>query len=136
MTIRQEHAEGGSFDASILLQPHFSFRRVSDGTLRTLDGAGAYASLIEVLDVPWVYSDPGLACPSCVSNFIPGHDGIDIVPFPLAGINSKHTVECGCSRRAVPTLSRWGFSVVLTLLLVLGSYSLARAQRHRRQVSA
>jgi hypothetical protein len=132
MTIRQDHAKGGTFDASILMQPYFSFRRVSDGALRALDGAGTYADLIDVVDVPWVYSNPDLACPSCVSNFIPGHDGVDLVDLALAGITSLHTVRCACSRSAVPALSPWGLAVALTLLLVLGSYSIARAKRTTR----
>ena len=132
MTIRQEHAEGGTFDASILLQPHFSFRRVSDGALRTLDGAGMYEDWIEVFGVPWVYTDPDLACPSCVSNLIPGHDGVNLVDFVFAGTSSLHTVQCGCSRSSVPALSPWGLAVALTLLLVLGSYSIARAKRPSR----
>jgi len=134
MTIRQEHAGGGTFDASIVLQPHFSFRRVSDGLVRTLDGAGTWQDVIQVVGVPWVYSAPDLACPSCVSNFVPGHDGVDLVDLALAGTTSLHTVRSACSGNPVPTLSPWGFAAALTLLLLLGGYSLARANRHHRRV--
>ena len=42
MTIRKEHANGGTFDAAIFVQPHFTFTRVADGQVLTLDGAGTY----------------------------------------------------------------------------------------------
>lgn len=126
MTIRQEHANGGTFDASILLQPYFTFERVSDGEIRTLDGVGIYQDLIEAIDVPWVYNDPTLSCPSCVTNFLPGHDGVSPKNYVLAGLNSQHTVRCGCLSGPIPTLSQWGMAAVLTMLLVTGVYLIAR----------
>jgi hypothetical protein len=129
MTIRQEHANGGTFDSAINLQPHFTFTRVSDSEVRTLDGVRIHQDLIEALGVPWVYSDPGLACPSCVTNFIPGHDGINPLDYTLAGVSSQHTIRCGCSPAAIPTLSQWGMGIVLTILLILGVYSIVRRRR-------
>jgi len=129
MTIRKLHDEGGTFDEAIFLQPYFTFTRVGDGEVRTLDGEGIYEDLIEALDVPWVYSDPGLACPSCVSNFIPGHDGNNPVDYALTGVKSLHTVRCGCIQSPIPTLSQWGLAVVLTIILVLGAYSIRRRRR-------
>ncbi len=129
MTIRKEHANGGTFDAAILLQPYFTFTRVSDSEVRTLDGAGIHEDLIEALGVPWVYADPNLACPSCVTNFIPGHDGVNPVNYTLTGSSSLHTVRCGCIQTPIPTLSQWGLAAVLTILLTLGIYLLARRRR-------
>jgi hypothetical protein len=130
MTIRKEHANGGTFDAAIYLQPHFTFTRVSDSETRTLDGAGMYEDLIEALGVPWVYADPHLACPSCVTNFIPGHDGVNPIDYALTGVISLHTVRCSCAyTTAIPTLSQWGTAIALIALLILGVYAIVR---HRR----
>ncbi|UCF06087.1 MAG: hypothetical protein JSV33_03385 [bacterium] len=131
MTIRKEHANGGTFDAAIYLQPYFTFTRVSDSEVRTLDGAGMYEDLIETLGVPWVYADPHLACPSCVTNFIPGHDGANPIDYALTGVMSLHTVRCSCTLAPaqIPTLSQWGTAAVLTVLLILGIYAVVRRQR-------
>jgi hypothetical protein len=127
MTIRQEHAEGGTFDASILLEPYFTFRRVSDSTVRTLDGAGTYEDLLNTVGVPWVYSDASLNCPVCVSNFMPGHDGASPVAFPFSGTSSQHTVRTSCSHTSIPTLSQWG--LVVFGMLLLAATALALRQR-------
>ena len=129
MTIRQEHPGGGTFDAQIFLQPHFTFTRVSDSTVRTLDGAGIYEDLLEAIGVPWAYTDPGLTCPTCVTNFIPGHDGVNPVPFVFAGTSSQHTVQSGCISGSIPTLSQWGLIAVATMLLILGGYVIVRRRR-------
>jgi hypothetical protein len=129
MTIRQEHAAGGTFDAQIYLQPYFTFTRVSDSTVLTLDGAGMYEDLLQAVDVPWVYADPGLTCPACVTNFIPGHDGVSPVDFVFVGTASQHTVRCGCISGEIPTLSQWGLIVLAGTLLALGGYTIARRRR-------
>jgi hypothetical protein len=129
MTIRQEHTNGGTFDAEVLLEPHFTFTRVSDSTVRTLDGAGSYEDLIVATDVPWVYADPGLDCPACVTNFIPGDDGTGPQPFVFTGTISSQAVECGCAPGAIPTLSEWGLIAALTILLIVGGYSIVRRRR-------
>lgn len=129
MTIRQEHPDGGTFDAQVYLQPYFTFTRVSDSTVRTLDGAGMYEDLINALGVPWTYNDPGLTCPSCVTNFIPGHDGVSPADFTFTGTSSLHTVRCGCISGAIPTLSQWGLIIAATILLALGGYTIARRRR-------
>jgi hypothetical protein len=129
LTIRQEHPEGGSFDASALLVPYFTFERVLDGEVRYLDGAGTYEDILSAIGVPWVYVDASLTCPVCASNFMPGHDGASLVAFPLAGSSSQHTVRCSCSQASLPTLSRWGLTSALTLLLTLGIYSTAGRRR-------
>lgn len=130
MTIRQEHADGGTFDAAVLLQPYFTFTRVSDSEVRTLDGAGGYQDLIDAVNVSWVYSDPDLSCPSCVTNFIPGHNGVSPVDFTFTGVRSQHTVHCSCTETPpIPMVSRWGLIAALTILLMLGAYMVTR--RHR-----
>jgi hypothetical protein len=129
MTIRQEHSNGGTFDAQIFLQPQFTFTRVSDSTVRILDGAGAYEDLLNAIDVPWTYSDPSLTCPNCVTNFIPGHDGVIPSDFSFVGTSSLHTVRCGCISGIIPTLSQWGLIIVATMLLVLGGYTIVRRRR-------
>jgi hypothetical protein len=126
MTIRQLDPDGGTFDAAIVLQPHFTFTRVSDSQVRTLDGAGTYDDLIEAIDVPWVFTDPGLACPSCMTNFIPGHNGAGPIDFTFAGVSSQHTVHVGCTAGPIPTLSEWGLIAALTILMILGVYWIAR----------
>jgi len=129
MTIRQLHPGGGIFDAQIFLQPYFTFTRVSDSMVATLDGAGTYEDLLNAIDVPWVYADPILTCPACVTNFIPGHDGVNPSEFTLAGTSSQHAVRCGCVSGTIPTLSQWGLIVVATVLLVLGGYTIVRRRR-------
>lgn len=126
MTIRQEHANGGTFDAEIVLQPYFTFTRVSDGEERTLDGALTHQDTISVAGVPWVYSDPDLSCPACGSNFIPGHDGNQRVAFSLAGTSSQHMVMSSCVSTAIPALSEWGLLLATVLLLALGATIIAR----------
>jgi hypothetical protein len=126
MTIRQEQPDGGTFDAQIFLQPYFTFTRVSDSTVLTFDGAGTYEDLLNAVNIPWVYSDPSLTCPSCVTNFIPGHDGVNPIAFALTGTSSQHNVRCGCVSGAIPTLSQWGLILVTTLLLALGGYTIFR----------
>ncbi len=129
MLIRQEHTNGGTFDAEIYLQPYFTFTRVSDSEVRILDGAGTYEDLISATGVPWVYTDPGLACPSCVTNFLPGHNGIEPVQYTYSGTNSMHTVRCGCLQNPIPTLSQWGLGIVLSVLLIAGGYLIVRRRR-------
>ena len=129
MTIHLDTPDGGVFDSEILLQPYFTFTRVSDGEVRTLDGAVTYQDLISVTAVPWVYSDPGLTCPPCASNFIPGHNGTNKVPYAYNGTMSQHTVLSSCSAAAIPTLSQWGVAAVLVLLLTLGVFSMLRLRR-------
>jgi hypothetical protein len=129
MTIRQEHANGGTFDAAILLQPYFTFTRQSDSFVVELDGAGTYQDLIEAIDVPWVYNDPTLACPSCVTNFIPGHNGVGPVNYAYTGLSSQHTVRAACASTAIPTLSEWGLIAATTLLLILGAYTIVRRRK-------
>jgi hypothetical protein len=129
MTIRQEKADGGTFDAEILLQPYFTFTRVSDNEVRTLDGAGLYDDTISALNVPWVYADPGLACPECVSNFLPGHDGVEPVAYAYVGTLSNHTLGCGCIQNPIPTLSQWGLAAVLTVLMTVGVCWIVRRRR-------
>jgi len=129
MTIRKEHPNGGTFDAAITVQPYFTFTRVSDSTVRTLDGAGTYADLVEVLDAPWVYSDPALECPPCVSNFIPGHNGAGPVNYAYTGMKSKHTVRCGCLPAVIPTLSQWGLIAVLSVVFVVGAYFIVKRRK-------
>jgi hypothetical protein len=126
MTIRKEHANGGTFDAAILLQPYFTFTRVSDSEVRTLDGAGTYADLIGVTNVPWVYEDPDFSCPSCASNFIPGHDGINTVEYSYSGVMSQHTILSSCVSTSIPTLSQWGLLFALVILLTVGVFAIAR----------
>lgn len=129
MTIHLDLPDAGVFDSEILLQPYFTFTRVSDGEVRTLDGAGTYQDLISVTGVPWVYGDPGLACPPCASNFIPGHNGTSKVPYTYTGTMSQHTVRSSCLPAAIPVLSGWGAAVVLLLMLVLGVFSISRVRR-------
>jgi hypothetical protein len=129
MLIRQEHANGGTFDAEIYLQPYFTFTRVSDSQVVTLDGAGTYEDLISAINIPWVYSDPDLACPSCVTNFLPGHNGNQLVDYTYFGTSSMHTVHSGCAQNPIPTLSQWGLAIVLTLLLLAGGYLIVRRRR-------
>jgi len=129
MTIRHEIPEGGTFDSEILLQPHFKFTRVSDGEVRELDGAGLYEDLISVSNVPWVYEASIVACPSCASNFIPGHDGAGKVPYTYSGTKSQLTVQSACLQTPIPTLSQWGLLAALTFLLTAGAYSIARRRR-------
>lgn len=129
MTIRHEVPEGGTFDAEFLLQPHFKFTRVSDGEVRELEGAGLYEDLISVSNVPWVYEASNVTCPSCASNFIPGHNGVNKVPYTYSGLKSQHTVQCACLQTPIPTLSQWGLLVALTVLLTAGACTIAR---HRR----
>jgi hypothetical protein len=131
MTIRLDTPEGGTFDSEFLLQPYFTFTRESDGEVRELDGAGLYQDLISVLNVPWVYEDPNIACPSCASNFIPGHNGLNKVEFTYAGLKSQHTVQSGCTQIPIPTLTQLGLLAVLTIMLMAGAYSITRRRRDR-----
>lgn len=131
MTIRKQHANGGTFDAELLIQPHFTFTRVSDSSVRTLDGAGTYQDLVNAVDVPWVYAAPDLACPACVTNFAPGHDGAGKVGFALSGTSSFHTLLNGCVLASIPTLPQLGMIVAFVLLLAVGAYWIAA---HRRVV--
>ncbi|MFH1754893.1 MAG: hypothetical protein ABIA59_04245 [Candidatus Latescibacterota bacterium] len=132
MTIRLDVADGGTFDSEFLLQPHFTFTRVSDSEIRELDGAGIYQDLISVTNVPWVYEDPKVACPSCASNFIPGHNGVNKVEYSYTGLKSQHTVQSGCAQIPIPTLSQWGLLAVLTMLLIAGTYSITRRRGLKR----
>lgn len=135
MTVSKTHANGGTFDAEITLQPYFTFTRVSDSTVRTLDGAGLYHDMIATTDVPWVYEDPELACPSCSSNFIPGHNGLNAVEFSLTGTLSQHTLKSSCPSAAIPTLSQWGLALVVAILLTLGVCVIARRRTAQVQAS-
>jgi len=130
MTIRQEHADGGTFDAAILLQPHFTFRRVSDSEIRMLDGVGIYEDLIETINVAWAYSDPDLSCPSCVTNFVPGHSGANPVDFAFTGMRSQHTVRSSCTETPpIPTIPQWALIAALTVLVTLGAYMVTWRRR-------
>lgn len=126
MTIRLEHSEGGTFDSEILLQPYFTFTRVSDGEVRTLDGAGTYQDLIAATNVPWVYGDPDLTCPSCTSNFVPGHNGLNKVVYDYTGVLSNLSVQSACVETAIPTLSQWGQLAVVLVLMTAGAFLIAR----------
>jgi hypothetical protein len=129
MTIRLDLPTGGTFDSEILLQPHFKFTRVSDGEVRELEGAGLYEDVISVSNVPWVYEASNVTCPSCASNFIPGHNGVGKVPYTYSGGMSQHTVQSSCLQTPIPTLTQWGLFSALTLLLIAGAYSIARRRR-------
>jgi hypothetical protein len=129
MTIRLEHSEGGTFDSDILLQPYFTFTRVSDAEVRTLDGAGVYQDLIAATNVPWVYGDPDVTCPSCTSNFVPGHNGLNKVEYSYVGTLSNLSVRSSCIETAIPTLSQWGQLAALLALLAAGAYLIARRRR-------
>jgi hypothetical protein len=130
MTVRFEIPSGGTFDSEILVKPHFAFERVSDGEIRVFDGAGTYDDLISVSNVPWVYGDPSLTCSPCASNFIPGHDGLNKVEYTYSGVMSQHTVRSACLA-PIPTLSQWGQLAALTILLIVGAYSITRRRRTR-----
>ncbi|MFQ5589878.1 MAG: dockerin type I domain-containing protein [Phycisphaerae bacterium] len=83
MVITRTHGNGGTFDASLPLQPRFTFTKVDDPTaVRTLD----YPSLglgpveINLTQVPWVDLlgpdlDGTVAAPSN-GNFVPGVDEV------------------------------------------------------------
>jgi hypothetical protein len=135
MTIQLDHPEGGVFNTEITVQPHFTFTRVSDSAERTLDGAGTYQDVISATNVPWVHSDPDLSCPSCASNFIPGHNGTNTVAFNLTGTSSQHTVKSSCVQAVIPTLSQLGLALALAILVMLGIYVLARRRTVCEQVS-
>ncbi len=128
ITIRKEHADGGTFDIAVILRPYFTFTRVSDSYVQELDGAGTWDDLIETMDVPWVYSPVGHACPPCAGNFLPGCNGTMIVPFVLSGPLSVHTVISACTLN-IPTLSQWGMIAVAALLLVAGVYMISRKRK-------
>ncbi len=128
MTITKEHADGGTFDETVVFQPYFTFTRVSDMTVRTLDGASIYDETLEAQDVPWVYAAPPLECPPCASNFIPGHNGTQKVPFVLSGIQSTQTVMCACTI-STPTLTQWGVIAIAALLLAAGAFVISRRRR-------
>jgi len=99
MTIRQEHANGGTFDSELLVYPMFRFTKVNEpGQVRVLDGGvhGLYNHFIAT-DVPWIYTTPPEG--SCTSNFCvnPGnvtvmqaewaaHGVISICPGVSAGV--------------------------------------------------
>lgn len=129
MTIRKEHANGGTFDAEITLQPYFTFTRVSDGTEKTLDGALVYQDVISVTNVPWVYEDPGLGCPSCSGNFFPGHNGVQPVEFSLTGTLSQHTVKSSCGSTSIPALSQWGLALLWAFIMGMGIATIVRRRR-------
>lgn len=131
MTIRKEHANGGTFDAEITLQPYFRFTRVSDGEERTLDGAITYQDVISVAGVSWVYEDPENGCPSCSSNFIPGHNGTQLVEFNFSGTLSQHTVKSSCGSVSIPTLSEWGLALAVAIIMVMGITTIAGRRRIR-----
>lgn len=126
MTIRFEDPQGGTFDAEFLLQPFFTFTRVSDGEVRTLDGSGKYQDPISASGVPWVYEAPGVSCPPCASNFIPGHDGTGKVEYTYSGTLSQHTAVSSCIDSAIPSLSGWSRMAAIIVLLALGSYLMMR----------
>lgn len=127
MTITQTYANGGTFLGEVLLHPFFRFTRVSDGEERTLDGWESYSDMLD-FSGPWVYEDPALPCPSCASNFLPGHDGSGKVPFYFTGTLSQHNVQSSCGAVSIPTLSQWGMAIALAILLAFGIFMVRRRQ--------
>lgn len=56
MTIRREKAEGGSYDSSLPVLPKFTFTRISDSAVRTLDcGLGGCGGpiVLQLTNSPW-----------------------------------------------------------------------------------
>lgn len=75
MTITQNDANGGTFDAQIQVVPLFTFIRLSDGTTRTFDGAmlppGGF--MLQANGVPWRTGCilPALGVPGLNDGFCP-----------------------------------------------------------------
>lgn len=79
INIRKTHANGGTWDSLLPVQPKFTFTQVVNPlNVRVLDtGTSGIPPIILHVDpadiVPWSYTPPlGMAVPGCTSNFFPG----------------------------------------------------------------
>lgn len=69
MTITKTHVNGGTFEATLPVQPRFTFTRVGDEAVRVLDTG----DLVPFLEFH-VETTPWSICPGGGSNFCPGWD--------------------------------------------------------------
>lgn len=106
--------DGGTFDSQLPVRPQFTFRRLSDNTIRTLDaGAPAFSSFFDVfveIDAPWRHtSDPSeVAQPGCKSNFTGSYDG-DPQLSTWTGQHGRMGLRPSPPQRPVPSLAQtWG----------------------------
>jgi hypothetical protein len=94
MTIRKEHANGGTFDATFPVLPRLIFTRVGDNAQRVLDAGVEGLDMIDLKRdrAPWVTDcmPDGLVMPGINEQFCPGifqmsskNLALDLMPAPI-----------------------------------------------------
>ena len=90
MMIRRSQPNGGTFDSSLPVRPHFIFTRVDACPAVIRCQVDAPVIVLQSSGVPWSYApnplSPVLQIPGCTTNFFPG-----VIPFAPGGI----TIETG-----------------------------------------
>ena len=148
MTATKTHANGGTFDALLLIQPRFTFTRVSDAFQVVLDTGQvgfphnelvmAGASFVhKVNPALGVIVQPGaIFVPGVVEVNPPDQNSQMQSPFAADDPGAvRHTVCAPKGLAPIPTVSEWGLIVMGLLLLTAGTIVIRRYKAHETRTA-